>query len=87
MLRFLAANFVLEHTCERRYVGNRFGDIPLGLYLIRGENVVLLGELVRHQPHAFPPAPVPCVSCVSRCESIRRPGARLLVSVERRVDS
>jgi hypothetical protein len=29
-------------------VGNRFAEVPLGLYLIRGENVILLGDLVFH---------------------------------------
>jgi U6 snRNA-associated Sm-like protein LSm1 len=43
---FCAANFVLEDTFERHVVENKFGDIPLGLYIIRGENVVLLGEIV-----------------------------------------
>ena len=41
-----AANFMLEDTYERHVVGNKYGDIPLGLYIIRGENVVLLGEIV-----------------------------------------
>ena len=47
------ANIVLEDTIERIYVGNTFGDIPLGVFLVRGENVVLLGEVVRHriEPH------------------------------------
>ena len=27
-------------------MGNCYGDIPLGLFLIRGDNVVLLGEIV-----------------------------------------
>ena len=40
-------NMVLESARERHYVGNKYADIPLGLYIIRGENVVLLGELVR----------------------------------------
>eukprot|EP00941_MAST-03F_sp_MAST-3F-sp1_P004103 g4103.t1 len=38
-------NFVIEETFERRYVGDLYGDIPLGLYIVRGENVVLLGEI------------------------------------------
>lgn len=38
-------NFVLQHACRRFYEGNNFCDIPLGLYIIRGEQVVLLGEL------------------------------------------
>lgn len=42
-----AANAVLEGACERVIVGDLYCDIPLGLYVIRGENVVLIGELVR----------------------------------------
>ncbi len=36
---------MLEHTFERRYVGSQFGDIPLGLYVVRGENVSIVGEV------------------------------------------
>jgi len=39
------SNFVLEDTFERHVAGDKYGDIPLGLYIIRGENVVLLGEI------------------------------------------
>ncbi len=39
------ANLVLEGAFERIYVGRVFGDIPLGVYMVRGENVVLMGEL------------------------------------------
>ncbi|XP_058179273.1 sm-like protein LSM1B [Rhododendron vialii] len=39
------ANAVLESACERVIVGDLYSDIPLGLYIIRGENVVLIGEL------------------------------------------
>ncbi|CAK4703129.1 unnamed protein product [Aphanomyces euteiches] len=39
------SNIVLEETCERHVVGNTYCDIPLGLYIIRGENIVLMGEL------------------------------------------
>jgi len=41
-----AANAVLEGACERVIVGDLYCDIPLGLYVIRGENVVLIGEVV-----------------------------------------
>ncbi|CAJ2663358.1 unnamed protein product [Trifolium pratense] len=37
------ANAVLEGACERVIVGDLYCDIPLGLYVIRGENVVLIG--------------------------------------------
>ncbi|PNX95982.1 U6 snRNA-associated Sm-like protein LSm1 [Trifolium pratense] len=39
------ANAVLEGACERVIVGDLYCDIPLGLYVIRGENVVLIGEM------------------------------------------
>jgi U6 snRNA-associated Sm-like protein LSm1 len=37
---------MLEDTYERHVVGNTYADERLGLYIIRGENLVLLGELV-----------------------------------------
>ncbi|CAH8391046.1 unnamed protein product [Eruca vesicaria subsp. sativa] len=42
---FCEANAVLEEAYERVIVGELYCDIPLGLYIIRGENVVLIGEL------------------------------------------
>ncbi|CAG2113715.1 unnamed protein product [Medioppia subpectinata] len=39
------ANLVLHQTIERIYVDNKYGDIPRGIFLIRGENVVLCGEI------------------------------------------
>lgn len=41
-----AANLVLEDTVERIYCGDVFAETWKGLFLIRGENVVLLGEVV-----------------------------------------
>ncbi|CAN4096508.1 unnamed protein product [Withania somnifera] len=38
------ANIVLDGTSERVMVGNLYCDIPLGLYIVRGENVMLIGE-------------------------------------------
>ncbi|KAF9015208.1 hypothetical protein BDQ17DRAFT_1385990 [Cyathus striatus] len=40
------ANLVLEDTVERIYHGNAYAENWHGLFLIRGENVVLLGEIV-----------------------------------------
>lgn len=45
-ISYISANAVLEEACERVIVGDLYCDIPLGLYIIRGENVVLIGELV-----------------------------------------
>ncbi|VVC37706.1 Sm-like protein Lsm1,LSM domain, eukaryotic/archaea-type,LSM domain [Cinara cedri] len=39
------ANLLLQQTVERIHVGRKFGDIPRGVFLVRGENVVLLGEI------------------------------------------
>ena len=39
------ANIVLESAVERIIVGKMFSDIPLGLYIVRGENVVLMGDV------------------------------------------
>lgn len=47
------ANLVLHKTIERIHVGNEYGDIPRGIFIIRGENVVLLGEIVSHFSYTF----------------------------------
>lgn len=39
------ANLVLHLTVERIYIGNEYGEIERGVFLIRGENVVLCGEV------------------------------------------
>ncbi|KAJ3181592.1 SM-like, degradation of cytoplasmic mRNAs and positively regulates transcription initiation [Gaertneriomyces sp. JEL0708] len=39
------ANLVLQDTIERTYVGDTFADVYRGIFLVRGENVVLLGEI------------------------------------------
>jgi len=47
------ANLVLQRTIERIHVGNEYGDIPRGVFIIRGENVVLLGEIVSFTRYIF----------------------------------
>eukprot|EP01125_Pyxidicula_operculata_P015370 TRINITY_DN5207_c0_g1_i1.p1 TRINITY_DN5207_c0_g1~~TRINITY_DN5207_c0_g1_i1.p1 ORF type:complete len:137 (+),score=31.07 TRINITY_DN5207_c0_g1_i1:42-452(+) len=39
------ANVVLEDSIERTFVGNKYCEKHLGLFVIRGENVLLLGEI------------------------------------------
>ena len=51
------SNVVLEDAVERIIHEKRYADVPLGLYVIRGENVVLLGSIVRAPRAAEPPAP------------------------------
>ncbi|EDW73815.1 U6 snRNA-associated Sm-like protein LSm1 [Drosophila tropicalis] len=48
------ANLVLQRTIERIHVGNEYGDIPRGVFIIRGENVVLLGEIDRDKEQKLP---------------------------------
>lgn len=43
---FGLANLVLQDTVERIYAGNLYAEEHVGLYLVRGENVLLLGEIV-----------------------------------------
>ncbi|KAM5174883.1 U6 snRNA-associated Sm-like protein LSm1 isoform 4-T4 [Callospermophilus lateralis] len=43
------ANLVLHQTVERIHVGKKYGDIPRGIFVVRGENVVLLGEIDIHR--------------------------------------
>jgi U6 snRNA-associated Sm-like protein LSm1 len=51
-----AANIVLEDAFERHFAAGKFADIPMGVYVVRGENVVMMGQLVslavwREGPH------------------------------------
>ncbi|EGX47984.1 hypothetical protein AOL_s00081g311 [Orbilia oligospora ATCC 24927] len=39
------ANLVLQDTIERLYSQNLYADVPRGCYIVRGENVLLLGEI------------------------------------------
>jgi U6 snRNA-associated Sm-like protein LSm1 len=38
-------NMVLESSYERVVVGKQFADVDLGVYLVRGENLVLMGRV------------------------------------------
>jgi len=41
------SNMVMEETSERRILKSKacFADVPLGLYIVRGDNMVLLWEV------------------------------------------
>merc|ERR1712141_206505 len=39
------ANLVLHRCIERIHVGSDYGDIPRGVFIVRGENVALIGEI------------------------------------------
>ncbi|KAI6654981.1 U6 snRNA-associated Sm-like protein LSm1 [Oopsacas minuta] len=36
---------ILHKTIERIYINEEYGEIPLGVFLIRSENIVLIGEI------------------------------------------
>lgn len=40
------SNIVVEDTVERKILGDVYYDDPVGIFLIRGENIVLMGEVV-----------------------------------------
>lgn len=40
---------MLHQAFERICVGRQYADIPRGLFVIRGENVLFIGELDFHQ--------------------------------------
>jgi hypothetical protein len=40
------ANLVMAETVERQVVNNMFSDTPLGIFVIRGDNVVVMGDVV-----------------------------------------
>ncbi|CAF2484695.1 unnamed protein product [Rotaria sp. Silwood2] len=47
-------NLVLHQAFERICVGQQYADIPRGLFVIRGENVLLIGELDFYKPLRVP---------------------------------
>lgn len=48
------ANLVLHRCIERIHVGREYGDIQRGVFVVRGENVVLLGEIDPEQEAQSP---------------------------------
>jgi len=60
--RLLPANLVLQSTTERIFVPpsstsekGLYADIPRGIFLVRGENVLLLGEIDLDKDDDAPP--------------------------------
>ncbi|KAL8627970.1 hypothetical protein Q9189_006314, partial [Teloschistes chrysophthalmus] len=41
----IKANLVLQDTIERIFIADLYADVPRGIFLVRGENVLLLGEV------------------------------------------
>ncbi|KAJ5907700.1 Ribonucleoprotein LSM domain eukaryotic/archaea-type [Penicillium taxi] len=70
------ANLVFQDTIERIYAGKLFADKHVGLFLVRGENVVLLGEIDLDReddiPAGWAQAPYEEVLALKNEEDIRR---------------
>ncbi|KAL3618204.1 Sm-like protein lsm1b [Castilleja foliolosa] len=80
------ANAVLESACERVIVGDLYCDIPLGLYVIRGENVVLIGELDLEKEEL--PAHMTRVETaeIKRAQKAEREASELMGTMKKRMD-
>ncbi|XP_075480401.1 sm-like protein LSM1B isoform X2 [Primulina tabacum] len=83
---YLDTNAVLEGACERVIVGDLYCDIPLGLYVIRGENVVLIGELDLDKEEL--PSHMTCVSPaeIRRAKKAERESSELKGMMKQRMD-
>ncbi|KAF4313760.1 hypothetical protein GTA08_BOTSDO00507 [Botryosphaeria dothidea] len=66
------ANLVLQDTIERIFVQNLYADINRGVFLVRGENVLLLGEIDLDKddyiPEPFEQAPAEKVFALQKQE-------------------
>ncbi|KAB2579782.1 U6 snRNA-associated Sm-like protein LSm1 [Lasiodiplodia hormozganensis] len=66
------ANLVLQDTIERIFVQNLYADINRGVFLVRGENVLLLGEIDLDKddyiPEPFQQAPAEQVFALQKQE-------------------
>ncbi|KAJ1661030.1 hypothetical protein IWQ61_000122 [Dispira simplex] len=53
------ANLVLQDSVERIFVKDMYGDLDRGVFVIRGENVVLLGEIDHNKEDDLPLKQIP----------------------------
>lgn len=67
---------MLQDTVERLFVQNLYADIDRGLFLVRGENVLLLGEIDLDKddyvPEPFELAPIEKVFASKKAEDQER---------------
>ncbi|KAF5931732.1 hypothetical protein HYC85_027903 [Camellia sinensis] len=80
------ANAVLEGACERAIVGDIYCDIPLGLYVIRGENVVLIGELDLEKEELPPHMTRVSEAEIKRAQKAEREATDLKGSMRKRME-
>ncbi|OQO09180.1 hypothetical protein B0A48_06071 [Cryoendolithus antarcticus] len=74
-------NLVLQNTVERMFVQNLYADVERGLFLVRGENVTLLGEIDLDKddyvPEPYKLAPVGEVFALKKAEDAKAKKADL----------
>ncbi|KAJ9559756.1 hypothetical protein OSB04_004916 [Centaurea solstitialis] len=80
------ANAVLEGACERVIVGDLYCDISLGLYVIRGENVVLIGELDLEKEELPPHMTRVSETEIKRAQKVEREATDLKGSMRKRME-
>uniref|UniRef100_A0A2N9I5U4 U6 snRNA-associated Sm-like protein LSm1 n=1 Tax=Fagus sylvatica TaxID=28930 RepID=A0A2N9I5U4_FAGSY len=80
------ANAVLEEACERVIVGDLYCDIPLGLYIIRGENVVLIGELDLEREELPPHMTRVSAAEIKRAQKAEREASDLKGTMRKRME-
>ncbi|KAL9242167.1 hypothetical protein vseg_016193 [Gypsophila vaccaria] len=80
------ANVVLEGACERVIVGELYCDIPLGLYIVRGENVVLIGELATGEAELPPHMTQVSESEIKRAQKAERDACDLKETMRKRME-
>ncbi|EFC43738.1 predicted protein [Naegleria gruberi] len=61
-------NMTLEKTVERIVVEDKYGDLDVGLYIVRGENVVLMGEVDESRDLSLKQVPVDEILMLSKLE-------------------
>lgn len=65
-------NLLLTDTVERVYAMDYHSDIPRGLYLVRGENVALAGEIDLTSEESDKVMPLPQILVWQEAESLAR---------------
>ncbi|KAI9718637.1 MAG: SM-like, degradation of cytoplasmic mRNAs and positively regulates transcription initiation [Chrysothrix sp. TS-e1954] len=68
-------NLVLQDSVERIFTHNHlYADVPCGLFLVRGENVMLMGEIDLDKDDYIPPeyslAPVEAIHAAKKQEAL-----------------
>ncbi|KAG9139075.1 hypothetical protein Leryth_022603 [Lithospermum erythrorhizon] len=80
------ANAVLEGACDRVIVGELYCDIPLGLYVIRGENVVLIGELTPNEEELPPHMTRVSVDEIRQAQKVEMQASELKGTMRKRME-